>query len=362
MLSPSHSQQPIPYPVVRGVLPGGFAPTNYPMSTTTYMVGHSWLQIDAKSLDKYRFYISAITGTAASISMTAELCPSQASTAAPDLTAIIATSTLSAGFCSGIGWYEFPFSPVAVNAHTMYYMVLKCTSAPSNYPTVRTHANIIPTQSLSSSPAWGWTTRYSTDGTNWVNYPQASASGYAPGYSDGTYCGLLTQDQYFSANNIYGGRIEATVLQHRTAANLNIAGMSALIYKTGTPATPLEMQLFANGILRGSISITQQHITSGQALGGFFAQPVVANPGDNILMQVTTSGGDASNYYRISRVIHDPATPQQLPFGGNLSWRGYNGSVWSSAPNMAADIWLLLDPLQPFAPAPLNRRKYTNQR
>lgn len=361
MLNVSHSQQPIPYPVVRAVIPGGFAPTNYAMSTTLYMVGHSWLQVDAKSLNKYRFYISGINGTAGSVEMTAELCPSQAAAAAPDLTAVIATATLSAGFCSGVGWYEFQFSPTALAAGTMYYMVLKCTSAPSHYPTVRTCANLTTVSAVASSESWGWTTRYSTDGTNWVNYPQASASGYAPGYTDGSYCGLFVQDQYYSANNIYGGRIESTQLRHLTAASLNIVGMSAHIYKTGTPSSPLEMRLLVNEALRGSVVIPPQHIASGHTVGGFFAAPVVANPGDICWMQLTTSGGDTGNYYRTTRTIYDPNKPQQLPFGGNLLWLGYSGSAWSSMANAVADVWLLLDPLQPFAPPPLNRRTSTGR-
>ncbi len=346
----------------------GYAPPSYSGSITAALTGTATTHAYAmrtedvtETLASVLFYASAVTGNP---TIECVICTNTQTTVGnPDLTNILATTTLS---FSAIGWQRWSFSsPPQLEPHRRYWAVLRGGTS--------TDGCSIATISSSAIDRYWWgedhntsagVRKSSTDsGTTWGSV-STMIGGYTFEFADGSFFGLPARGAA-GVMMTTPGRDYGIVFRTPKGLNLNLHMLSVTTRALHTSLGPLVFRLYRE---REQIRVLPEvkdncpGATGYSSRFGFLTPPeplwpdteyaVIFNAGSNV---------GAGVHYRIENFIDWQKNLTDLPLQAQIV-EIVNG-VWTlSWPGAFPFLGLGLEPgIEGYAP-PLNRRQYLNQR
>lgn len=325
------------------------------LSTANTWGAYSWNQAETKIITGFMFNVSALSGTASLVSATLEL---QADSAGSPSGTALDTTVMPAGSFTIAGWYEAVFAGgVLLTAGLRYWVVIKPIA--TNYPTLQNWPSFFPGTDR-------FARKSSTDGVPTWSAATSGQSGFLPKFSDG----------YLGFSGYSGGVINAGV-QNRfyngsevgakfisPDCTLQVIGINAILRRFINCGN-LVFKLYLNNSLKATtFTIPQYEITTAAiTISANFSSPIQIPPKSNVRITATTDGGDsASNYGGLNGGFYNTALPQNSPLAGNLMFTRLAAGSWVDTPGTIPTIQMILHEPLPVAPAPLNRRKFNNQR
>lgn len=317
-----------------------------------------------KTLDKFRIYVSGVTGTLTSL--VCEIRPEK-STGGPDTNGTALTNgtvTLTTGLPTGAGWLEFSGFNCVLAQDAQYYAVIYNNSSGAASTLTVQMIPLGPNGQVSlGSGLGGYCKIHGTDGVTFATVNYSATVGPVFVYADGSYTGtsMVGAGTSDTTSRFYSGVECGCKFTCPPHTILNIAGFTfAAFTKTGAPTGDVTAKIYINGsLIYTSPAIMDASLVSNRGL--VVSTPIRLNPGDECRAVLTNSGGTVSAYNKLTYTNMDADYPPQTQLL-NFQLTQLSGGTWTDTPSKIPNIFALLDPVQPFAPAPLNRRKFTNQR
>lgn len=302
---------------VMGFLPT--TPTNgastLALNAAATWMAYSFVQDGSKTINKLAAFTSAINGTQANISVSAEIYSDSSGNPGTSLAGPVTLTNLAAG------WWEWAGFTYATTAGTRYWIVTKNTAgAPAtDYPTFRHGGlNTSPFETNGGLHLWGWTKKQSADsGATWATTAVNATFGYRIEYSDATYdgipCSHLTGAA--AAAGVYGTREEGVLITTPADVKLRIRGAVGVVTKTGTPTGNLQFRLYNGTTLLATSTPIPPGNVSNAYVYAYFATTQVVNPGTSLrIMYSETAQSDtsANRYAPFTYTVQDSAASRGL--------------------------------------------------
>lgn len=308
----------------------------------------------AKTLSSVRFYTSGITGSPAQANVVMTLEADSGTIPSGSATATItgcdvapsAAAFLTCSFASG----------QSLAAQTTYWLRQHNANATpaSNYWSVRYIVDQ-PGLSMFGNGGASWGSRQASTTTFSTGVKYAPWAGLRLNFSDGTYAGnpFLTVGS-IGTSGVYSTRKYG--MQFTAPKGLRVKGVSALVFKTGTPSAAVRIEIYNGTTLLGAsqwvpaASILTTTTAAEQEF--YFSSDVYIPLGATtrvVLAEDTNADANTSRYEtRYLTIDTDANSLPLLPFGGTLAQVIYDGSTWTTTQTQAPFFTLLLDAAQPF--------------
>ena len=349
-------------PEIRGMAWNGFN-----QSTANTWLALAYQCVETSNLNIFRFRVSAVTGTPGSVVVTAGLYAADTGPNGLPTGSALCTATVT-GVAAG-SWAEAVFTGAGRSniAGLRYWIILKATSAPTHYPqlgymTTDGGTNYDSLVMLAN----GWAKSQATDGVPTWGTNVTGASGYLIKNDAGSWfgkCGYNTGGGS-TAQKIYTGNEIGNVLISPQNCILNVVGMGGALRRSAG-ASNFVGKLYVNRVLVAtSAQIINAAIGSGNGrFQVFFPAAVRIPPNTEVIFTWSADAGDSSTNYGVTVALQfDTVHPEAALYNASLQWARCNSGTWTFVPGDVADMCLNLDPVTPFIPFPLNRRKQINQR
>lgn len=153
----------------------------------------------------------------------------------------------------------------------------------------------------------------------------------------------------------------------------NVVGFAITLRKVAVGVVgALYVDAYINGVKVATSNSVPASLTTTSSFVGIFEFPrsIKVQPGASITFIITseenTADTPSSNYTYtyLMAFVDSPSVRANLPCGGRMWKVNWNGAtnVFTESTTTLLQAAVLLDGTSPFIPAPLNRRKYFNQR
>lgn len=315
-----------------------------------------------KILDKIRVYCTAASNLS---QVDCEIRPEKSTGGCNTNGTSLATVSKTTGLPTAAGWVEFSGFNLQTTAGVQYYAVFANRSTGTTPSITLQYASGIQQQ------PWGGLATASNfckgHGTGGVTFTTAVASGVTGLsfiYSDGSRQGLPTQMiSSSSSTRIHNGVETGARFTISKDCSVNLAAVSACSSAiAGAPTGNVFLRIYEGTSL---IYTSGNFITMPIAINRHLFCPakVTLKAGRTYRAVFCADGGDASNYIRLMfHQLDAAATPYQCPMLEGFQLTQGSGATWTDTPTIFPAVTLILHPTTPFYPAPLNRRRITNQR
>lgn len=318
-----------------------------PVNAAGYKSAFAFVPAESKTLSKVKFYLSAITGTLSSTSITAALYSS--TTAFAPNTQIEARSTVTT-VPTGAGWVEVTGFTTALTAGTQYFVVVwnSDASATANTFTIRgvSGAPVAFTMGTTTSTL-GWNKRHDPNTGTYANFV-AQWMGMRLEYSDGSFDGMPfsnaaatgTTDSVFSTN-------ELGIKFTSPAGTLRVRGVGIFLNKSGTPTGNPRFNMYNDTSLVATTQDLQTGIPSANATISYFSSTVSLTPNTvyRITLAESTQSDTSINHYGsyTLTIDNDVNSFALMPFSGTAQKTYWNGTSWTDTQTELIPMWLILD-------------------
>ena len=315
-----------------------------------------------KTLDKIRIYCTAVTNLS---SIVCEIRPEKSTGGCDTNGTSLATVTKTTGLPTGAGWVEFSGFNLATTAGRQYYAVLYNNSVGTTPSITYQYHNGTQNQFLAgSSSSANFNKIHGTNGSTFATAAGAYVSGITFIYTDGTRQGLPTQVvSSGAASGFYSGAETGMFFTVDNNTDINVAGVTAQMSTLqGTPTGNVVFKLYENSAL---IYTSANLIAASLAFTRTLMAPLdrVLRGGRSYRAVFTLTAGDSTNYCRMMfHQLDTAAMPYQALMLDNLKLTKNTGSGWVDTDYTYPSMNLILHSTTPFYPAPINRRRITNQR
>ena len=332
------------------------------LSTTSTWIAFSFIASDTQILAASVPTGSPIVGTPASVVAVGELHTDNAGV--PDNGAALASATVNGVLGNSILRFS-GFGAHTLTVGSRYWIVIKCTSAPTHYPNIAFIGDCLNYANGSTGmPLWGWAKMQTTDGSSWGAGQVSGVAGLRVDYTSGLIDGLsitnATGADNGASGRIYSGHSVGAEFVTPDDVILSVIGVTASIRKAGAPTGTLQASLYVNrAFCAASLPVPiDRATTSSQRCSFQFAAPISIPPRATVSVLLDASAGDSTtNYVYFYKVVYENTLEslEHKPFQGTMQKVELAGSVWTLTPNEVP--WLVLRLANaPFAVRPINRR------
>lgn len=314
-----------------------------------------WVPLHNGTISKIRVYASAVAGTLGASDL---VCDIYSVSAGVPNTSLQSSSTVTAT-PTGAAWVEFTGFSVAVTPGTPYAVVLRNAdpTPTTNSITYRYLSNGNVNISSTTAPPVGQTYigTSTNSGSSWSI--SSNVLYVVIDYGGSVYEGFAASAT--STVTVYSSR-EAGIM-YVLPQGVNVVGVSALVYKTGSPTGNLRYRIYTGSGASptlvgttGTLAPADVNTSSSGSKPLYFSSPITLMAGTTIRIVVSeTAQSDASGQnYTLSHLTLDTMNvwyPLTSVPKRTLSTDG--GATFSETNNSMPQITLLLDAEDPF-PAP----------
>lgn len=248
---------------------------------------------------KVMVYASGETGTVT----TGISCEFYSDNAGVPGTSLDASTGMTANCAAGT-WLEFTGFDVALTGGTLYWVVIKNTTGTpaSNYPEIRSLTLMTPMYFANTGVNTMKTT--ADAGSTWTAATKTSCNNIRIQWGGG-YSGfpVSTQAAASSTYGVYDKRELGVVFTTPAVGKMAVAGIAAVVSKTGTPTRALRLRLYEGvTLVDTTYSTAVANVTTRSWIQGYFSTVRVLKRNTTyravISVAYTGSGdGDTSNYF-----------------------------------------------------------------
>lgn len=329
------------------------ASSSFTLDTAAKWVSYKFYA-DGSALNEVRLRFGTVTGTVAAgeCELTLRQADQALAVDGPDLATALETKTNGSALSSST-YVDFTGWTTTLTAGKRYWVVVKnlnATPASNNFI-----LSYVGNATYASDTIFRASTT-SNSGSTWTvlnNLPNIRLK-----LSSGQYVGGIM----FAGTTPAGGASEAVYSNRESGVAFTVPaslpfrprvrGVRLALNNTGTPATNVTVIVRQDGTAvtggTGAEGFSETVAVAANTLEYLFATPITLVPGLKYRVAITTTGGDVSNYYMISRYItwdSDSNSLSMVPWGWQKTYcTGTCGTPanWTDTNTSIPEMWLIL--------------------